>query len=292
MGALSGAITCGIGDVFGGVGSIADKTFNLGNELLRAGAHGLANGIISDMSGGSFLAGFASGAFGSAGGSLFQGVAGEAASSFAGTVGSSALLGGLGSSLMGGDFWQGAATGAMVGALNHGAHSMLTRKTFKVYDEDGDYIGKIKVLKYNLDGNGLEIELGFKSATSKYSDYNWVQTINTNDHPDFGFGMWRYNDPTGSAKDDNSPFYYTNAEMSGVRNDRGYTLTFWDHPSRNTNSFNTYWRAELSLVGRIGGEHHEITTMYYGFNLSTAGSYLLQPLISNPYFNTYKWLKK
>lgn len=65
----------------------------------------------------------------------------------------------------------------------------------------------IKALNYNSTDNGLEIELGFKSASSKYSDYNWVQTVSTNDHIDFGQGRWRYNDSTVFSQDDNSPFY-------------------------------------------------------------------------------------
>ncbi|SHF06149.1 hypothetical protein SAMN05444408_10875 [Chryseobacterium takakiae] len=56
---------------------------------------------------------------------------------------------------------------------------------------------KIKVKNYraysNLspEGNklgGLEIELIFKSESNKYTDYNWVQTIFTNDSPD----GWNY----------------------------------------------------------------------------------------------------
>ncbi|AWK05634.1 hypothetical protein HYN56_15860 [Flavobacterium crocinum] len=82
------------------------------------------------------------------------------------------------------NFWHGAIAGLFISGLNHVAHK--AKSTFKVYDDDGDYIGKIKVLKYNLDENGLEIELGFKSASSKYSDYNWVQTVSTNYNGDLG----------------------------------------------------------------------------------------------------------
>jgi len=61
---------------------------------------------------------------GSFGGSLFQGMAGGIMQAHPileaiGTVSSSALSGGVGTELTGGDFWRGAATGAIVGLLNH-----------------------------------------------------------------------------------------------------------------------------------------------------------------------------
>ena len=61
---------------------------------------------------------------GSFGGSLFQGMAGGIMQAHPileaiGTVSSSTLSGGIGAELTGGDFWRGAATGAIVGLLNH-----------------------------------------------------------------------------------------------------------------------------------------------------------------------------
>lgn len=69
--------------------------------------------------------------------------------------------------------------------------------------------------------------------------------------------------------------------MSGVKNVDGYSLTFYDHPNRIPRGFNIYWRAELSLAGKIGGVYHEITTLKHGFNVSAAGSYSIQPLFIN-----------
>jgi uncharacterized protein (TIGR02594 family) len=125
-GAIAGACTAGIGDLFGAVGGaggeLADAGINLGsvgNELARAAVHGLSNGLLNSAFGGDFAQGFASGALGSLGGSAFQAFGGEAAKSFIGTVAFSSVSGGLGSVLSGGDFWKGAAIGAIVGALNH-----------------------------------------------------------------------------------------------------------------------------------------------------------------------------
>jgi len=123
-GAISGAVTFGIGQAFGAVGggfnTFGDK---LAHELGRAFTHGVAQGMIAGYTGGNMLQSFASGAFGSLGGSAFQGVGGKFAGSFTGTVGFSALSGGIGAELSGGDFWRGATTGALIGALNHGVHA-------------------------------------------------------------------------------------------------------------------------------------------------------------------------
>ena len=51
---LSSAASYGIGSIFGTTGTF-------GHELLRAGAHGFANGAINALNGGSFGSGFTSG---------------------------------------------------------------------------------------------------------------------------------------------------------------------------------------------------------------------------------------
>ncbi|QEK53216.1 RHS repeat-associated core domain-containing protein [Pedobacter aquae] len=113
IGAISGVVTGGIGEVFGhAAGSFL-------NEVGRAATHGFANGVISEFTGGDFMQGFLSGGLGSLAGSGFQAWGGDFAKSFGGTVGFSALAGGVGAELTGGDFWRGAAVGATVGALNH-----------------------------------------------------------------------------------------------------------------------------------------------------------------------------
>ncbi|MFZ4455001.1 MAG: hypothetical protein ACOYOT_02145 [Bacteroidales bacterium] len=113
MGAVSGLVTAGIGGAFGhSIGSFS-------HEVGRAVVHGFAQGMMSEISGGDFIQGFLSGSLGSLGGSAFQKIAGEGASSVWGTVGFSALAGGIGSELSGGDFLKGATTGAIIGLLNH-----------------------------------------------------------------------------------------------------------------------------------------------------------------------------
>ncbi len=114
VGAISGAVTGGIGQMFGPVGSMG-----IGGEISRAYIHGYAQGLISEFTGGSFMTGFASGGLSSLAGSSFLMYGGKFANSTLGTYSFSGLAGGLGSELTGGDFFQGAAIGIMNAGLNH-----------------------------------------------------------------------------------------------------------------------------------------------------------------------------
>jgi hypothetical protein len=114
VGAISGAITAGIGNAFGAVGSNG-----IIGEMARAYTHGFANGMISELTGGNFGQGFVTGGFSSLAGSTFMMYGGSFANSTIGTYAFSGLAGGTASSLTGGNFWQGAANGVMNAGLNH-----------------------------------------------------------------------------------------------------------------------------------------------------------------------------
>ncbi|WP_421940539.1 T6SS effector amidase Tae4 family protein [Pedobacter sp.] len=112
--------------------------------MLRGLAHGVAQGGISTLSGGNFLTGFATGSLGSLAGSGWQSL-GEFAKSGVGTVAFSAVSGGIGAELTGGNFWQGAGTGAIVAGLNHLGHQVKNKfydaklkKMFDVYKKSVD----------------------------------------------------------------------------------------------------------------------------------------------------------
>ncbi|MBQ8116152.1 MAG: VCBS repeat-containing protein [Prevotella sp.] len=106
---FSPAVAGAIGGMFGhSVGSF-------GNELLRAGAHGLASGVANALTGENFGAGFASGAFASFAGSGAQ----WAGLGKGGVLGATTLFGGIGSAAFGGDFLAGAMTGLNIGLYNH-----------------------------------------------------------------------------------------------------------------------------------------------------------------------------
>ncbi len=126
-GAISGAVTFGIGSAVGGIG----------NQLLKATvqavAHGVFQGGMSWFQRGDFVTGFASGALSSLASSAFGwdgngkgneglGWASDFRSSAGGKILFGAIAGGAGAALTKGNFWQGAVIGAMVAGLNHVMH--------------------------------------------------------------------------------------------------------------------------------------------------------------------------
>lgn len=108
---LSSAASYGIGSAFGNAGSWS-------KELLRAGAHGLASGVVSALDGGNFASAFVSGAAASGIGSYAQSVNMNSGLMVASTT----VMGGVVAWATGGDFLQGAMQGMMIGALNHAQH--------------------------------------------------------------------------------------------------------------------------------------------------------------------------
>ncbi len=67
---------------------------------------------------------------GSLAGSGFQELGGNFTKSAAGTIGFSAVAGGVGAELTGGEFWKGATTGAIVAGLNHVAHTITSEDEY------------------------------------------------------------------------------------------------------------------------------------------------------------------
>jgi len=152
FGAISGVATAGIGAAFG------NSIGTFGHELLRGLAHGVAQGGISELSGGNFLTGFATGSLGSFAGSGFQDLAPKLASSGVGTIAFSAVSGGVGAELTGGNFWQGAGTGAIVAGLNH-VHGMIQEsKTAWDKNKDGK-LSKDEADDWYLNGEGKGIRV-------------------------------------------------------------------------------------------------------------------------------------
>lgn len=111
-GAISGAVTFGIGEMYGEAG-------DWGKEIFRAYTHGFAQGMISEAYGGDFMTGFASAGLSSLAGSAFTANAPDFAYSYEGLYTFSGVSGSIGSVLTGGNFWEGAALGVMNAGLNH-----------------------------------------------------------------------------------------------------------------------------------------------------------------------------
>ena len=149
MGAVSGAVTFGIGSIFSVVKdgvqvatSFAKALGEVGTAFVQAGAHAVAQGALSLMQGGSFTQAFWSGALGSLGASAFGAIAGNVANKAIGQIAFGALSGGIGAELTGGNFWQGAVIGGIVAGLNHAMHEIDLPKGYKGkkwIDSTGEY---------------------------------------------------------------------------------------------------------------------------------------------------------
>ena len=106
---LSSVASYGVGSALGhGLGTF-------GHELLRAGAHGLTNGVINAINGDNFVNGFVTGMTASLSGSAAQALHFNTL----GVISSSTITGGLASWASGGNFLEGAQIGFNIGALNH-----------------------------------------------------------------------------------------------------------------------------------------------------------------------------
>lgn len=149
-GAVSGAVTFGIGTLF------STASPGIFTELGRGLAHGFAQGFLSLVQGQDFTSAFASAALGSLGAYGY----GKAVGNFAGKAGGQilfgALTGGVGAELTGGNFWQGAIIGGVVAGLNHVAHEITKPATIiaGIYGAGGDDAGDNPFLKEIVERQG------------------------------------------------------------------------------------------------------------------------------------------
>ena len=131
IGAASAAIPYGIGEAFG------HELGTVGTELLRAGVHGLGNGLLNVMQGGSFGSGFATGAVASLVGS------GAKAEGFGpdGVIGACTAAGAGAAALTGGNWMTGAMQGMDIGTYNHAYARDLTTGRTQGFSDFGDDFG-------------------------------------------------------------------------------------------------------------------------------------------------------
>jgi len=116
-GALKGLVTSALSTIgTAGIGqALGHAAGTIGTELLRAGLHGLNNGITSAINGNSFGTGFLTGTMSSFAGSGAQ----MAGFSSLGVIASTTITGSLTSVILGGSWIDGAITGMNIGTLNH-----------------------------------------------------------------------------------------------------------------------------------------------------------------------------
>ena len=172
IGAIGGAVTCGIGTWTQCIKTFATKA------ATQAVARGIFQGIVSGVQGGGFWAGAAAGAISSVASSLYQGVGydnagwhglgGCGATNSAGMIIFGTVMGGAGSALTGGNFWQGAVIGLVVSGLNHAMHmrseEIIDQTEQQDPEQKSNIVGpQVPVrLKYNMLYNERKNNLKYK----------------------------------------------------------------------------------------------------------------------------------
>lgn len=127
FGALSGAVTFGIGEAFSTFGNFAGA---FGTELIRGVTHGFTQGGVSSLQGGNFWSGFTSGMLGSWAASGYYILGLEQTLGEAAMLIFSSVTSGISSEINGGDFWRGACIGLITSGFNHLQHYTEEYKFF------------------------------------------------------------------------------------------------------------------------------------------------------------------
>lgn len=125
-GAISGAVTAGIGNAFTPAAGQYLTTFG---HIVKGGAHAIAQSTLSIMQGGNFYQAFVSAAVGSLAASGWSNISGKFTNSTVGMITFAAVSGGVGSSLVGGNFWEGFVIGGTVAGLNDALHKWYQSKS-------------------------------------------------------------------------------------------------------------------------------------------------------------------
>ena len=145
---LSSAASWGIGGLF------SNATTTFGNELLRAGAHGLASGVLSALDGGNFASSFIAGAAASGIGSYAKGIKLDNSIMIASTT----AMGSVVAWATGGDFLQGAMQGLMIGTMNHAQHDgeyLMQRSERCELLPDGTYVAPYDLREVEVVGRRI-----------------------------------------------------------------------------------------------------------------------------------------
>lgn len=252
VGAVSGAVTAGVGNMFGSIGggysAIGDQ---IAHEMGRTITHSITQGLVATYTGGDMMAAVASAGLGSLGGSAFSMLGGNFANSMLGQVGFSTVSGGIGAELSGGDFWRGPATGATIGLLNHASAKLQEVNPEKMQErilKDGRLTLREANLWYrhgkgtSLTVNASKIDLDFINPdTWTIGNPRSVQTLSSSRdgkiyghltleyegnqlfkiHPDeYDFRMWSGNSPKTRARNS-----YTKVGKSFA----GSGTSYWIH---------------------------------------------------------------
>lgn len=179
----------------------------------------------------------------------------------------------------------------------------IIEQFYEVIDKDGKIIGKLNVTiknysedtKEGFKGFGVKLSITYQDKGSKYTDFNWIQTVKTNfplrlfENPS-GFemtmdGQFIYNDGH------NPPYYYPSSNWIPIQVPGTYTAGFFDDPDRFYAG--DHWEAKLTLMGGNGScPNNPMFSLHYGFNLDRRGVNIITPTaVSNNFDFKYRFPK-
>ena len=155
QGAALGGVGAGVAHGIGGHFGHNPAVFDFGNEFGRAVTHGLSQGGLHDIAGGSYEDGFLGGFFGSVGSSITNSPGfGNTFNTRSSRLFAAVAIGGTASELGGGKFGNGALSAAFVEMFNHETNE--NREGSELIDEAAEYGARLIMEKSNQ-----QIEWGF-----------------------------------------------------------------------------------------------------------------------------------
>lgn len=177
IGGISAAVTFGIGSIFSVAGEKGATLFataleksigKVGLAIVQGGTHAISQGVLGMMQGANFLSSAVSAFTSSVGASGWSSVMGT---SGVGMIAFGAIVGGVGSALSGGNFWQGAVIGGIVAGLNHGLHRTAANASLKKELIDAGYDPK-SVAQYSKE-EVYELIQKVRSLSSLYGNADY-----------------------------------------------------------------------------------------------------------------------
>jgi hypothetical protein len=117
-----------------GIGQVANTLTGFGKVAFQTLAHAHLGGVMSVANGGSYGIGALSGGLGSLAASGMGSLLKNASNFWqgAGIIGSGAMMGGVSSTMAGGNFWDGFRNGAISSSLNHAMHGYADKLQQKI----------------------------------------------------------------------------------------------------------------------------------------------------------------
>ncbi len=171
VGGMSGAATAGIGELFGPVlnasGALANGVMG---EVARAAVHGASSYIFGATSGNTGWSNFIAGAVGSLSGIVVAKVPILQTNGVA-SLGFSMTMGGVSSSITGGNFLEGAVTAGLVHELNFQLHKDGKKDARMLSEDEIDYSVEESQAKFDADWNYI------KNGKGGWWGSRWWRTV-------------------------------------------------------------------------------------------------------------------